>query len=142
MADVYSRPATEPGGQQPCDGATDQHSAPSAPPAGRFPSVLRSWPLVPLDDGTVADAAKWRALAACPHVNELISDWLIWHERAAHRQASHAISAGCDWRRQANAPTFAELELRRATYQNKVPLSPPLTPAEIAEKATQWEVVS
>lgn len=83
------------------------------------------------------DAAKWRALAACPHVAELIADWLEWHRRGECRASSNAISAACDWRKRSGVPTYAELARRRRTYR-----SPPLTPAQIrARAARSWAVI-
>lgn len=83
------------------------------------------------------DAAKWRCLEACPHVAELLADWLEWHRRASCRQASHAVAGGCDWRAQASHPTYAELERRRATYA-----APALTPEQIRARAAEsWAAI-
>jgi hypothetical protein len=54
------------------------------------------------------------------------------------RQASNAISAALDWRAVANAPTYAELERRRTTYDRR-----PLTPEQIRRKADEsWTNVA
>lgn len=81
------------------------------------------------------DAAKWRALAACPHVAELIEEWLEWHRRKECRESSNAIAGACRWGNV--GPTYRELERHRNTYRE-----PPLTPAQIKAKARAgWSVI-
>ncbi len=79
-------------------------------------------------DRLAADAAAWRELgqrlwgelpavallAESAHVRELISEWFEWDRRRHESEASHALSAALDWKSAAEAPTFAELQRRRA----------------------------
>ncbi|MGV9366221.1 hypothetical protein [Amycolatopsis sp. NPDC003731] len=80
------------------------------------------------------DAAAWRLLATSPHVAELLAEWVEWDRRRTLRETSHAVSAAADWRALAAAPTYAELERRRA-----IATRPALTPPQIrAQAAASW----
>ncbi|MEU4517835.1 hypothetical protein AB0F52_03840 [Amycolatopsis sp. NPDC024027] len=82
----------------------------------------------------VLDAATWRHLNTSPHVAELLAEWVEWDRRRTLRETSHAVSAAADWRALAAAPTYAELERRRA-----VATRPALTPHQIrAQAAASW----
>lgn len=82
----------------------------------------------------VADAAAWRHLNTSPHVAELLAEWVEWDRLRTLRATSNAVSAAADWRAVANAPTYAELARRRATYTR-----PALTPQQIrATAAASW----
>lgn len=59
-------------------------------------------------------AACWRLLTASPHVAELLAEWDEWARRRDLSDSTAAISAALDWRAVATAPTYAELERRRA----------------------------
>ncbi|CAM04339.1 hypothetical protein A8924_5464 [Saccharopolyspora erythraea NRRL 2338] len=79
-------------------------------------------------DLLVAEAACWREascwlwselpkvalLVESPQVRDLIGEWIEWDRRRRDAANSHAVSAACDWRRAAAAPTYAELQRRRA----------------------------
>ncbi|MGK3203221.1 hypothetical protein [Amycolatopsis sp. MEPSY49] len=77
------------------------------------------------------DAAAWRLLNTSPHVAELLAEWIEWDRRRTLRETSNAVSAAADWRALAGAPTYAELERRRA-----VATRPALTPHQIRAQAT------
>jgi hypothetical protein len=80
------------------------------------------------------DAAAWRLLATSPHVAEFLAEWVEWDRRRTLRETSHAVSAAGDWRALAAAPTYAELERRRAVVTR-----PALTPHQIrAQAAASW----
>jgi hypothetical protein len=89
----------------------------------------------PLRQQSVTFAADcWRRLTASPHCAEIIADLFEWERRKSLRETSNAVSAAADWRALASAPTYAELERRRAEYTH-----PPLTPAQIrAYAARSW----
>lgn len=81
------------------------------------------------------DAARWRSLAASPHVAELLAEWLEWHRRKECRESSNAIAGACRWG--SITPSYRELERRRSTYP-----TPALTPAQIKAKARAgWAVI-
>lgn len=77
------------------------------------------------------DAAAWRLLIISPHVADLLAEWIEWDRRRTLRETSHAVSAAADWRALAAAPTYAELERRRAVVTR-----PALTPHQIRAQAT------
>lgn len=77
----------------------------------------------------VTDAAHWRLLQTSPHVAELCAEWIEWNRRRTLRETSNAVSATADWRTLAGAPTYAELERRRA-----ITTRPTLTPEQIREQ--------
>ncbi|WP_410644560.1 hypothetical protein [Amycolatopsis sp. lyj-346] len=80
------------------------------------------------------DAAAWRLLATSPHVAELLAEWIEWDRRRTARETSNAVSTAADWRTLAAAPTYAELERRRAVVTR-----PALTPRQIrAQAAASW----
>ncbi|MFG1644909.1 hypothetical protein ACGFMK_31895 [Amycolatopsis sp. NPDC049252] len=84
------------------------------------------------------DAAAWRLLNTSPHVVELLAEWIEWDRRRTLRETSHAVSAAADWRALAAAPTYAELERRRA-----VATRPALTPHQIrTQAAASWARVN
>ncbi len=85
----------------------------------------------------VADAGAWRLLTTSPHVAELLAEWVEWDRRRTTRETSHAVCASANWQAVAAAPTYAELERRRA-----VVITEPLTPPEIrARAAASWAAV-
>lgn len=85
----------------------------------------------------VLDAAHWRTLQASPHTAELCADYLEWTRRRDQRAISNAVSASANWIREAGAPTYAELERRRAETTRPV-----LTPEEIrAQTDASWAQV-
>ncbi|MEV4057087.1 hypothetical protein AB0J55_38275 [Amycolatopsis sp. NPDC049688] len=80
------------------------------------------------------DAAAWRLLATSPHVAELLAEWIEWDRRRTARETSNAVSAAADWRAIAAAPTYAELDRRRAVATRVA-----LTPSQIrAQAAASW----
>ncbi|WP_328645302.1 hypothetical protein OHS58_34960 [Amycolatopsis sp. NBC_00348] len=80
------------------------------------------------------DAAAWRLLNTSPHIVELLAEWVEWDRRRTLRETSNAVSAAADWRALAGAPTYAELERRRAAVTR-----PALTPHQIrAQAAASW----
>jgi hypothetical protein len=80
------------------------------------------------------DAAAWRLLNTSSHVAELLAEWVEWDRRRTARETSNAVSAAGDWRALAAAPTYAELERRRAVVTR-----PALTPHQIrAQAAASW----
>ncbi|MEV8615894.1 hypothetical protein AB0383_49780 [Amycolatopsis sp. NPDC051373] len=92
--------------------------------------------VIPLADykTLLRDACRFRQLASSPHVAELVDELEEWQRRRTLREASNAISAAADWRREATVPTFAELEKRRAHSDR-----PAQTPAQIkASCAWSW----
>jgi hypothetical protein len=56
----------------------------------------------------------WRKLCESPHVAEILAEWMEWDRRRAARQLSHDLSGAADWRRRAEAPTYATIARRRA----------------------------
>jgi hypothetical protein len=85
-------------------------------------------------DMLVLDAGAWRLLNESPHVAELLDEWIQWAYRKDFRDTSSAISSGADWRKIADVPTYAELERRRAAYDQE-----PLTPRQIrAQTSASW----
>lgn len=74
----------------------------------------------------VRAADCWLALTSSPHVADLIAEWIEWDVRRVDAEASHAISGAGNrvdgrgrplpsvWRLAANAPSFKELQRRRA----------------------------
>lgn len=76
------------------------------------------------------DAAAWRILNESPHVAELLAEWVEWHTRRDMSASTAGMSALVDWRKAASAPTYAELQRRRSTYNR-----PALTPEQIRAKA-------
>ncbi|RBM16591.1 hypothetical protein DI005_25225 [Prauserella sp. PE36] len=82
------------------------------------------------------DAATWRELWASEHVRDLLAEWREWRERRDLSASTADMAALVDWRAVAAAPTYAELQRRRNTFD-----SPPRTPEQIRAQARwSWRV--
>lgn len=103
---------------------------PSYDPAGELRRVLltgrglppaygsRQWAALPADDpqrwaAVLLAAECWRRYWT-PDMRALRADAAERALRARLRQMSWDLAAGLDWRRQARAPSYAELQRRRA----------------------------
>ncbi|MFC4000745.1 hypothetical protein ACFS2C_11805 [Prauserella oleivorans] len=78
----------------------------------------------------VTDAECWRQLWQSEHIRDLLAEWREWRERRDLSASTAAMASLADWRAIASAPTYAELERRRHTYDR-----PALTPAQIRQRA-------